>query len=65
MEGSGCDWMRPRGSESELAYEEEKEENRKTKRKKEKKETKQKIGYYVSSLINCVLLVSALTKIAR
>ena len=55
LEGSGCEWMRPRDSESELADRDEKEE----KKEKEKK------GYFGSSLINCEILVSTLTKIAR
>ena len=60
LEASGCKWMRPRDSESELADKDEKEE----KKKEEKKENKENKGHYVSSLINCVLLVSTLTKIA-
>ena len=57
--------MRPRDSESELGDKMRKKKIEKEKEKNEKKETKEKIGYYVSSLINCVLLVLTLTKIAR
>ena len=44
LEASGCKWMRPRDSESELAYMDEKEEKKKRKNeeKKKKKERKEK-----------------------
>ena len=62
LEASGCEWMRPH-----IADKDDKEEKKKEKRKKRKnkKERKEKIGYYVSPLINCVLLVSTLTKFER
>jgi hypothetical protein len=49
-------------SDSKLADKDEKEEK---KDNKEKKKEKKKIGYYVSSLINYVLLVLILIKIVR
>jgi hypothetical protein len=57
--------MRPHNYNSELADKDDKEEKKTDKRKKRKNKKKEKIGYYVSPLINCVLLVSTLTKFAR
>jgi hypothetical protein len=42
LEGSGCEWRRPRDSESELANEDEKEEKKRKKKKKKKEEKKRK-----------------------
>jgi hypothetical protein len=43
LEASGCEWMKPRDSKSELADMDDKEE-RKRKNNEEKKERKEKIG---------------------
>jgi hypothetical protein len=42
LEASGCEWMKPRDSESELADMDEKEERKRKKNEEKKKEKKRK-----------------------